>query len=316
MRRLLPILVFFCFSIAALAQSVGFSINGQVVNTDGVPVPYAPITVCLSTAMGVPCAPTTTIYSAPDLDSGSILPNPVSADQYGNYSIWVPQGPAYIVQPQASGTVVYSYSWGGIQPNRLSIGTVTSGNSAAATITGTVPYQVLNLTIPVNSLTIGTVSTLPPSSPATASVTGTAPNQTLNLGIPNGLTGSTGATGPTGATGSAATIAVGTTTTLSPGSSATVSNSGTSGAAVFNFGLPLPPLASPGPIGGTTPAPVTTTALTIYGCPGGEVALADGTGCKALSYQTVTSNTSGGPYTDGELNFYNSFTVTHHATPQ
>jgi hypothetical protein len=55
---------------------------------------------------------------------------------------------------------------------------------------------------------------------------------------PVGPTGPTGATGATGATGSAATIAAGTTTTLSPGASATVANAGTSSAAVFNFGIP------------------------------------------------------------------------------
>jgi hypothetical protein len=42
----------------------------------------------------------------------------------------------------------------------------------------------------------------------------------------------------TGPAGSAATISVGTTTTLSPGASATVANSGSTSAAVFNFGIP------------------------------------------------------------------------------
>ena len=61
---------------------------------------------------------------------------------------------------------------------------------------------------------------------------------------PQGEKGATGAQGPqgptgaTGATGAAATIAVGTTTTLPAGSNATVTNSGTSSAAVFNFGIP------------------------------------------------------------------------------
>lgn len=64
---------------------------------------------------------------------------------------------------------------------------------------------------------------------------------------PQGETGATGATGPqgpkgdTGATGPAgtsATIAVGTVTTLPAGSNATVTNSGTSSSAVFDFGIP------------------------------------------------------------------------------
>lgn len=61
---------------------------------------------------------------------------------------------------------------------------------------------------------------------------------------PQGETGATGAAGlqgppgDTGPAGSAATVAVGTITTLPSGSSATVTNSGTSSAAVFDFGLP------------------------------------------------------------------------------
>ena len=68
---------------------------------------------------------------------------------------------------------------------------------------------------------------------------------TLTITFTNGQTyttpsirGEQGATGQTGETGAAATIAVGTTTTLNPGSSATVENVGTTGAAVFNFGIP------------------------------------------------------------------------------
>lgn len=54
----------------------------------------------------------------------------------------------------------------------------------------------------------------------------------------NGATGSPGSAGATGATGSAATVAAGTVSTLSPGASATVTNAGTSSAAIFNFGIP------------------------------------------------------------------------------
>jgi len=53
-----------------------------------------------------------------------------------------------------------------------------------------------------------------------------------------GPQGQTGPTGPQGPQGDAATIAVGTVTTLPAGSQATVINSGTSEAAVFNFGIP------------------------------------------------------------------------------
>lgn len=81
---------------------------------------------------------------------------------------------------------------------------------------------------PANTLTIGTVDV----GPADASITGDAPNQTLNLTIPQGPAGNDGNDG------AAATIAVGTVTTVNPGDPATVTNVGTSAAAVFNFEIP------------------------------------------------------------------------------
>ena len=66
----------------------------------------------------------------------------------------------------------------------------------------------------------------------------TDPNQDyfVNGGLNWQLLAQAGATGATGQ--AAATVNVGTTTTLSPGSSATVTNSGDSSNAVFNFGIP------------------------------------------------------------------------------
>lgn len=46
------------------------------------------------------------------------------------------------------------------------------------------------------SITIGTVTTGNPGTQAAASITGTAPNFVLNLTIPTGATGPTGPTGP------------------------------------------------------------------------------------------------------------------------
>lgn len=95
----------------------------------------------------------------------------------------------------------------------LSIGTVVTGMNAAATITGTVPNQQLNLTLPrgnpgtpglqgdkgdtgnagpANSLSIGTVSS---GTSASATITGTAPTQTLNLTLPRGDPGLPGTVG-------------------------------------------------------------------------------------------------------------------------
>lgn len=70
---------------------------------------------------------------------------------------------------------------------------------------------------------------------------GTVDEWLLSLTGPTGPTGPIGPigpTGPTGSTGDAATIQVGTVTTLDPDENATVSNSGTETNAVFNFGIP------------------------------------------------------------------------------
>jgi len=77
---------------------------------------------------------------------------------------------------------------------------------------------------------------------------------------PIGVTGPTGAastvTGPTGPTGPSSIVNVGTVTTLSPNSNATVVNSGTPSVAVFDFGIPrgvTGPQGATGPVGATGP---------------------------------------------------------------
>lgn len=74
---------------------------------------------------------------------------------------------------------------------------------------------------------------------------------------PPGPSGNVGATGPTGPAGAAATVSVGTTTTLAAGSPATVTNSGTTAAAILNFGVPAGPTGPAGPAGATGPAGTT-----------------------------------------------------------
>lgn len=63
------------------------------------------------------------------------------------------------------------------------------------------------------------------------------------------LRGATGETGADGAPGQAATITVGTTTTGEAGTEASVTNSGTSGAAVLNFVIPRGATGPEGPAG-------------------------------------------------------------------
>ena len=72
---------------------------------------------------------------------------------------------------------------------------------------------------------------------------------------PQGPQGEKGAQGPQGVKGETSTITIGTTTTLPAGSDATVTNTGTSTDAIFNFGIPR------GADSGYTLPPATTTTL-------------------------------------------------------
>lgn len=90
---------------------------------------------------------------------------------------------------------------------------------------------------------IGTVDTLDPGSNATASVTETETGVNVNFGIPRGDKGNPGDKGDDGA---AATISVGTVTTGDPGTEASVTNSGTTSAAVLDFVIPQGPKGDKG----------------------------------------------------------------------
>jgi hypothetical protein len=94
---------------------------------------------------------------------------------------------------------------------------------------------------------------------------GTASNPSLQFTIPRGDTGATGPTGPTGPTGAAATIAAGTTTTGAAGTSASVTNVGTSSAAVFDFTIPRGDTGATGPTGAAATIAVGTTTTTSPG---------------------------------------------------
>lgn len=100
--------------------------------------------------------------------------------------------------------------------NVLTIGNVTKGDEASATITGTSPSQVLNLVLPkgnkgdtgdkgdtgekgetgdvgpANTLTVGSVVS---GEEASVTITGEAPNQVINLVLPKGDKGDTGDSG-------------------------------------------------------------------------------------------------------------------------
>lgn len=85
--------------------------------------------------------------------------------------------------------------------NTLSIGSVTSGSTMDATISGTPPNQVIDFVLQKgdagmsDDLQIGTVTTVSNTTPASASITGVSPTKFLNLSLPEGPTGIPGTGG-------------------------------------------------------------------------------------------------------------------------
>lgn len=104
-----------------------------------------------------------------------------------------------------------------------------------------------------------------------------------------------GGTGGGGGEGTAATIRVGTTTTLLPGSEATVTNSGTSSAAVFNFGIPAGEKGAPGEAGKDGVAATITIGSVTTGEPGSDAAVTNsGTPADAILNFKIPRGESGG----------------------
>ncbi len=117
---------------------------------------------------------------------------------------------------------------------------------------------------------------------------------------PQGPQGATGQTGATGPAGSAATISVGPTTTGAAGTSASVTNSGTSSAATLNFTIPQ---GVTGATGATGPAGATgqTGAAGTPGPPGiqGQTGPAGPTGATGATGPTGAQGATGPQGTPG-----------------
>ena len=129
--------------------------------------------------------------------------------------------------------------------NTLSIGSVTSGPTASASIRGASPDQILDLVLPksdgggsgtsspgpANVLTIGSVTS---GAQAAASITGTSPSQVLNLTLPKGDPGPPGKDGAS----PPAPVFTASASTLSAGAAATAAVSGTYPNLELTFGIP------------------------------------------------------------------------------
>ena len=153
--------------------------------------------------------------------------------------------PAPLVVEIAAGYGVPNGGGGGgtVTVNVGSTTTGAPGSNAQVTNTGTSQAVVLAFTVPR-----GDTGATGPQGPAGA--TGPqGPQGPQGAQGATGQTGQPGATGPQGPAGTAATVNVGTTTTGAPGSNATVTNSGTSSAAVFDFIVPRGDTGATGPQG-------------------------------------------------------------------
>lgn len=97
--------------LVGIASAQGSSIYGQVIQPapptgTGGPAAFATVRICPFSGGGLPCSPTSSIFSDPTLTTP--VANPYTSDQYGNYSVFVATG-KYIVQITPIAGVTYSY---------------------------------------------------------------------------------------------------------------------------------------------------------------------------------------------------------------
>ena len=116
-----------------------------------------------------------------------------------------------------------------------------TGSSSAASFDFTIPRGDTGATGPTGTVAIGTTTTGAAGSSASVTNTGTSTAANLEFTIPKGdqgIQGVQGVQGVQGDIGPAGTVAIGTTTTGAAGSSASVTNTGTSTAANLEFTIP------------------------------------------------------------------------------
>ncbi len=141
------------------------------------------------------------------------------------------------------------------------------------------------------TVAVGSTTTGAPGTDATVTNSGSSSAAVLNFTIPRGNTGADGPPGSPGSPGTAATIAVGEVNTVPYGSPATVTNVGSSSAALFDFDIPQGPQGIQGDPGTPgTPGSAATVAAgsTTTGAPGSSAAVANvGTSSAAIFNFTI-----------------------------
>ena len=122
----------------------------------------------------------------------------------------------------------------------MALNIIIEGQATLGVTTGMPASIEVQMGTPGASATVnvGTTTTGDAGTDALVENVGTASAAILNFTIPRGDQGEQGNPGTPGTPGTAATINVGTTTTGAAGSSASVTNSGSTSAAIFNFTIP------------------------------------------------------------------------------
>ena len=150
------------------------------------------------------------------------------------------------------------------------------------------------------TITVGSTSTGAPGTNASVTNSGTSSAAVLDFTIPRGDKGDKGDTGATGSPGAAATISVGTTTTGQPGANASVTNVGTSSAAVLNFTIPkgakgdTGATGAPGAPGSPGAAATVSVGTTTTGQPGTNASVTNsGTQSAAVLNFTIPKGDKG-----------------------
>lgn len=187
--------------------------------------------------------------------------------------------PATVNNVGANGDVILDFNIPQGDAATLNVGTITVVNpdqQPDVSNSGTTGAAVLDFDLPrASDVSVGSVATGTPSTPATVTDSGTGGDVVLDFTIPEGVKGDKGDQGDkgdkgdTGDTGTAATLDVGTVTPVNPDQSPTVTNSGTTAAATFDFGLPRAATFAVGSV--TTGAPTDPAAVSDVGTDGDVV---------------------------------------------
>jgi hypothetical protein len=124
------------FAAVLSAHAQVAPISGQVISQYGQPLPFATLRFCSVTSTGNPCTPTTPTY----LDYALTIPTPsgYAADQYGNYTVYVPA----LASPNLYEVQVFPIS--GVAWTYVVAGPVTGGSGTGCVTTGTAALLISN----------------------------------------------------------------------------------------------------------------------------------------------------------------------------